>query len=222
MKTLRILGDSIMKGIQFCPESGRYETLNSIDFESATGMNVENYSKFGCTVPKCLSFARRIFIKNPQCNYVLMDLGGNDSDYDWAEICKTPDQTHLPYTYILDFITGYQSLVRLIREYGACPVMTTLPQLDSQRYIDWTCQRQNLDRDKLMSWLGDIEKVTLNQYLYSETAAHIARANGIELIDLRSAFNSEASPSELMGPDGIHPNDRGQTIIRRCISQYFS
>ena len=222
MKTIRLIGDSVLKGFQYSLEKGRHVTDCSIDYERATGMNVENLGKFGCTVSKGLEYTRRVFEKNPDCDWVLADFGGNDSDFNWAEIAANPYIAHDPKTVIPVFYLDYCALVRHVQEYGSRIVLTTLPPLCSEGYIDWTVKTQNLDRNGIMTWLnGDIERVRVYHYLYSEMVKTVSRDCGVPLIDLRSAFEAAGKPSELMGPDGIHPNEKGQKIIEACIERFF-
>ncbi|MCR5761426.1 MAG: SGNH/GDSL hydrolase family protein [Sphaerochaetaceae bacterium] len=224
--TLRVIGDSILKGIQPNMESGRYETVNNIDFEGATGMTVENFSKFGCTVSKGFDFAKRLFEKSPKCTYVLMDFGGNDSDYDWASIASDPYSekgTYNPKTEPGLFLSTYSSLVDYVKSFGCEPILMTLPPIVPKRYLKWTCEKQDLEYENILTWLDqDLGRVSRTQKAYSDIASALAAFKNIKCIDINGAFNMTGTSESYMSVDGIHPNDAGQKLIHTCIRQTFS
>lgn len=223
--TLRVIGDSILKGIQPNMESGRYETVNTIDFEGATGMVVENFSKFGCTVLKGFEFTKRLFEKDPQCSYVLMDFGGNDSDYDWEAISLDPyrETPHDPKTDPGLFLSTYSSLVDYVKSFGCKPILMTLPPIIPKRYLKWTCEKKNLNYENIMIWLDqDLGRVSKTQKAYSDIVSALAAFKNIGCIDVNGAFTATGSPESYMSVDGIHPNTAGQHLIHNCIRQSFS
>lgn len=224
--TLRIIGDSILKGIQPDMESGRYETVNKIDFEGATGMAVENFSKFGCTVVKGFEFAKKLFTKDPNCSYVLMDFGGNDSDYDWSAISSDPSSEKAVYGPRTDpalFLSTYSDLVDYVCSYGCTPVLMTLAPIVPHRYLSWVCKKQGLEFSNIMDWLGqDISRVSRTQRAYSDIVCALAAFKNIRCIDINRAFRDTGTPESYMSADGIHPNDAGQSLIHDCIRQSFS
>ncbi|MCR4676302.1 MAG: SGNH/GDSL hydrolase family protein [Sphaerochaetaceae bacterium] len=224
--TLRVIGDSILKGIQPNPESGRYETVDNLDFEGATGMPVENFSKFGCTVTKGFEYIKRLFSRNPVSSYVLMDFGGNDSDFDWAAISSDPaseNGEHKPKTDPAEYLSVYGQLIDFVRECGSTPILMTLPPIVSDRYLNWTCEKQNLSYDNIMAWLNnDIGRVNRTQKAYSDIAGALAGFKNVKCIDVNSAFLETGCPEDYMCEDGIHPNNAGQKLIHSCIRQSFS
>lgn len=223
--TLRVIGDSILKGIQPNMESGRYETVNNIDFEGATGMPVENFSKFGCTVLKGFDFAKRLFQKDPHCSYVLMDFGGNDSDYDWAAIASDPfrSESHDPNTDPGLFLSTYSCLVDYVMSFGCTPVLMTLPPIIPKRYLKWTCEKKNLNYENILLWLDqDLGRVSRTQKAYSDIASALASFKNIRCIDVNGAFAATGTPESYMSIDGIHPNNAGQKLIHSCVRQAFS
>ena len=84
-------------------------------------------------------------------------------------------------------IGNYDTMVTVLRESGATPVIATIPP----RYSD-------------DPYLAELHTV-LNQRIRRFT-----RDAGVYLVDVEAAF---ADRPELMLPDGIHPNDAGTAVI---------
>ena len=84
-----ILGDSITKGVMFDSQRNRYtiakENLGK-QITQVIGNSVTNLSKFGCTVTDGLARFEKQKDALQDCRTVLMNFGGNDSDFLWQEI----------------------------------------------------------------------------------------------------------------------------------------
>ena len=100
---VQIYGDSILKGVQLDQANQKYILPKKNNLErwgKHLSLSVQNYSKFGCTVEKGFQIVRRQLAKwkkaegsNP---VVLLEYGGNDSDYDWTQINADPTGTTIP------------------------------------------------------------------------------------------------------------------------------
>ena len=60
------------------------------------------------------------------------------------------------------------------------------------------------------------------QKSYSDAVRGISCNREVPLIDVRSAFEDHPRPESLMCADGIHPNGRGQRVIRECFEAFIS
>lgn len=82
-----ILGDSIAKGVVFDARRNRYaiakENLGK-QIAQVTGCSVSNLSKFGSTVTDGLARFEKQKDALQDCKTVLMNFGGNDSDFSMA------------------------------------------------------------------------------------------------------------------------------------------
>lgn len=99
MKTVSIWGDSVLKGIILDNESLKYNIFkdNSIDQVSRkTGLNFKNNSKFGMTVLKAFDLLKKSILRNPASDFTVVELGGNDCDFDWQAISENPLAEHNP------------------------------------------------------------------------------------------------------------------------------
>ena len=92
-----------------------------------------NYAKFGCTVTKGLELVKKHLDKIPDYDYIVLEFGGNDCDFDWAEVSKAPTAPQRSKTPLHSFIGTYREMIRLIRENGGVPVLLSLPPIDAER-----------------------------------------------------------------------------------------
>lgn len=223
---LCILGDSVLKGIQWDEASSRHVTRNELGWEEIAdraGMKVENLSKFGCTVTKAWDFVQKRMSNGLlKCmpDMVVMDFGGNDSDFNWKAVSERPLDVHDPNTDISTFIGTYETMLDAMVKNGVKPVITTLVPVQSERYFEWFCRNMSLDRASVMSWLGAVERIEHFQLTYSEAVQGIAAGREIPLVDIRKAFEGEKG-SDLMCADGIHPNTNGQHLIHECFDAFM-
>ena len=135
-----ILGDSIAQGVLFDAQRNRYaiakENLGK-KITQACGYSVTNLSKFGSTVTDGLARFEKQKDALQDCKTVLMNFGGNDSDFLWQEISATPDQPHKPKTSIDIFEQTDLKLIERARKRGLTPILLNLPPVDHARYFAW-------------------------------------------------------------------------------------
>lgn len=214
-RKIEVFGDSILKGIQINPQNMRYHVDNNIDIagiEATHSLSIRNFSKFGCTVTKGLSLIeKRLKTDEAFCDAIIMDYGGNDCDYNWKEVAERPDDEHLPNTPLDIFIDTYQKIIKLLKEKGIRPILTTLPPLDAQRFFDWFCN--GLNKANVLKWLEGVESIYRWQEHYSRTVEKIAAETNTLLVDVRGAFLNHGRVKRFLCEDGTHPNTEGQKII---------
>lgn len=215
---ITLYGDSILKGILL--ENGKY-TINrewEEKFAGLYGARIQNRSRFGCTIRKALAQIRKDAAKTYEAGEIaLLEFGGNDCDYNWDEIAASPETDHACKTPPEEFREEYREAIRLIRASGRTPVLLTLPPIHSERYLRFIC-RDGLSRERILSWLGDVESIYRWQEKYSKMVSEIAGQEQAALIDLREAFLRDGRvPEELLCADGIHPSRSGQGLIFRTL-----
>lgn len=225
IKRLKLYGDSILKGVQLNFQNKKYSVDNRIGFaeiEAQYGVEIENCSRFGCTVTKGAQLLQKALDGGLQCDAVLMDFGGNDCDFKWESISNNPNAEHLPNTPIQTFTETYKNMIRALKGREILPILTTLPPIDPERYFNWFCQGGELNRGNILQWLGDITTIYRYQERYSRQIEKIAEEENCPLIDLRGAFLENRKIGAFLCQDGIHPNTEGQRIIGRAIAGFFS
>lgn len=209
-----IFGDSILKGVRY--EDGAYRVDHSWQtlFSERFKIPVENFSRFGNTIGKAMQALRRSCTLHAGGKEIaLLELGGNDCDYNWSEISDNPEGIYHCRTVPEQFSASYREAISLLRESGREPVVLTLPPIHSERYLDFICSR-GPSRNNLLKWLGKASEIAMWQKTYSCLVRQIAREEGVRLIDLRGRFPAEETALEgLLGPDGIHPSAEGQKLI---------
>lgn len=226
MKTVHsvgIWGDSVMKGVVYDEDKGKYSLLpeNGADRASRKlGLTLLNRSRMGCTVTKGLSLLKKD-LQKPEagCDAAIIEFGGNDCDYDWERVAAAPEQEHQPRTPLPQFMAGLREMVSLIRQKGMEPVMMTLPPIDAQRYFHFFT-RSGLSRENVLHWLGDVQHIYRWHERYSLAVSRVARECGCPLADVRDAFLAERAPSDLLCIDGIHPNEKGHALIERVLESF--
>ncbi|MTI96437.1 MAG: SGNH/GDSL hydrolase family protein [Firmicutes bacterium] len=216
-----VFGDSIGKGVVLHPDQGRYELIkmNVGKLLGVQELKVTNYSRFGCTVSKGLSIIKKHGCELARFTSVFLELGGNDCDFAWNEVAKDPQRQHAPKTPLSEFKRLYRQVIELIRDNGGNPVILTLPPLEPWRFFDWVFR--GLDKDNILKWLGDVDMIYRWQELYNVEVMLLAAKLSVPIIDIRSAFLKCKNYSDLLCPDGIHPNNEGYNLIYKTIAAQY-
>lgn len=225
MKRIRIaaLGDSLTKGVVLT-DRNRYSVLENsfIDmiarkFEA----DIDNYGRFGCTV----GFADRVIARHAQMisssDYVFLEYGGNDCDFDWGKIADHPLEEHKPKTVLESFKEQFVALIGKIRSFGAVPVIVSLPPIDSESYFDFLSRSMDdLQKRNVLDWLGgDVDIISRWHESYNKELFNIASLTHTHIIDITSPFvDYEGDLKTLYCLDGIHPNAEGHKLIADTIS----
>ena len=133
MKSVCVFGDSLAKGVVLDSIKNRYTFLKDSFLSlvsQKTGINFTNYSKFGCDIKR----GRDIFLKHKEelCNYdfIFIEFGGNDCNFDWKNISEHPDEVHQPQTPLDEFENTYRGIVSDIMALNAHPVSVSYTHLD--------------------------------------------------------------------------------------------
>lgn len=220
--SLCMLGDSLAKGVIVDSAKKNYTFLKECFvnlFSAATGIVVDNFSKFGCTVTKGLEIARRYGDKLKGYDYVVLEFGGNDSNFNWREISERPRDLHMPATPLGEFEEKYKVLVDQVRESGGRPLMLNLPPVDGQRFFDWVSR--NLNRENILRWLyGDVNTISRWHAGYNDAVCRVAAEKKVPLIDIRSIFTGKGKLTDYYCIDGMHLNAKGHKIVTERICAY--
>ena len=214
-------GDSIMKGVVFDGIRGRYTFLkNSFAniFGMNTGIKVDNYAKFGCTIAVGKKLVEKHTAELSGYEYTVLEFGGNDCDFDWAAVSGHPDDVHMAKTPIDDFEALYSDVIENVAASGSKPVLFSLPPLNANRYFSWISK--GLNAENILHWLGDVEHIYRWHEMYNLVVVKLASVKRIPLIDIRRAFLETRNYISLYCEDGIHPNEAGHALISEVIKGY--
>jgi len=209
-----VYGDSILKGVLY--ENGKYVLDRSWERRLAErfGLRITNRSRFGSTLPKALARIEKDSETPAEGEEVaLLEFGGNDCDFDWAAVSDAPEAEHECRTPPSLFLDCYRRAVRLLRDSGRIPVLTSLPPINAELYLGFLC-RGGLSRENIVRWLGDVQLIYRWQENYSQMVEQLAREENVSLIDLRRPFlQDRRRPDALLCSDGIHPSRLGQELL---------
>ena len=220
-RVISIFGDSILKGVRMLAGTTRYGTTNDIDLESIAKQHdwvLDNRSRFGCTIQKGEMLLNRQLEKGEPPAAVLLEYGGNDADFHWNEVSARPFDEHQPNTPLPVFTETLRRMVFTLRAHGVKPVLSTLPPICSERYLDWIT-RDGLSKENILTWLGDANAIYRYQENYSRAIERLAGELNCFLVDLRSAFLEKRVLLPYLCADGIHPSDAGQKLIHDVLSE---
>ena len=225
MGKVSVFGDSILKGVQVENAGGKYVVNDSLGFSSIAsqaGLSVENFSKFGCTITKAWAYIQKMFSRI-DADIVFMDFGGNDCDFDWDAVSKSPLNIHKPKTDYYDFVSTYNTVVDYIKEKRRLPIVATLVPVQPEMYLNHICKTRRVDRKSIHRWMqNDVCRLENLQKSYSDAVKGISCNREVPLLDIRSAFEDYSRPESLLCSDGIHPNLKGQRVIRDCFQAFIS
>ena len=220
------LGDSIIKGVlvQSEGERSRYSLADKSIVECCAeklGGESLNLGKMGCTIEAGERILNRCLDKMSGAQYVLLEYGGNDSDYNWQEIAEAPEKEHFPRTRLEVFEQVYERVINKIKAMGAIPLVLSLPPMDAERYFAFFSQKwEEGFRANVMRWLGGSTNTIMSGHeLYNLATMRVAQRKGAQWIDVTSELLKDHNYRAYLCDDGIHPNERGQRMIAEAVLQ---
>ena len=226
IKTVGILGDSIARGVIWDEIAGKYKLLKESAatlFGSSNQIFVKNYSKFGCTTQKALQLLPDILQKEASGEIVLLELGGNDCDFDWESVLQEPlSMQHVPNVPFADFKKNISSIIEQILSTGKRPVVMTLPPIDAEKYFNWIVRGCTERAQKLLAYLGDKSLIYRHQELYANALEKIAMTYNLSIVPVREALLQLHKYSDYLCLDGIHLNSKGHAFMKSVCDHTYN
>ena len=218
-----VVGDSITRGVVYDEDKGRYIFLKECFVNLVSkklSCDVKNVSKYGATVEHGIVTLDK-YLAEYQPDVVLIEFGGNDSDYDWTDVEKNPEIDHQPRVLFERYIEVISDMVNEIRSAGKLSVLCTPPPVDDARYFEWFTKGDEKAKNNVLKWLKNVSRIHWQQEKYSAGVSALAEKLGTHLIDIRREILTKSQIfSELMCRDGIHPNIKGHAVIAECITRF--
>ncbi len=215
-----IFGDSVSKGVIFDSALKKYTLLRDCfvnRIKRSFPVIIKNYSRFGYTITKGMELMRRHMSELVGYDYTVLEFGGNDCDFNWAEVSAKPDEEHQPKTPVGLFERKYKELIAQVRTCGSRPILLTLPPIDADRYFKWISK--GLNPGAILKWLSDVEHIYRWHERYNLAVCQVAQECDVPVIDISSAFLEEHHYQLFLCEDGIHPNEDGHRLISRVIGE---
>lgn len=231
LREIILWGDSVMRGVIYDESKQRYALAPDNSAEAASralGIPLRNRARMGCTVVKGLSLMRKDLAGEEEGEgkneAALLEFGGNDCDFDWAQVAAAPEEKHQPRTPLDAFTRRLYEMIELVRGRGMRPVLVTLPPVHAERYLSFICRPvgdgKGLNRDRIMAWLGDVQFIYRWHERYNNAVLQIAGEAGCPIADVRSAFLEEHHYEDRLCADGIHPNEKGYALIEQALEDF--
>lgn len=221
---ITLFGDSVGKGI--CTDNGKIEIIknNAVALLNKNyGLNINNRSVYGLSLKKFAD--RKIMDKyietlpDDKDNVAVLELGGNDADYDWKKVVASFDSPHHPKTTVAEFGDDLNEIVNKLNRAKVKTYFCTITPISSERYFYNVISKIVNGQTVLDFFHGDINTIYRHHEIFSDVLLRVAIKNDIELIDLRRAFLQSEFFGDLMCSDGIHPNEKGQYLIYNTVTQ---
>lgn len=223
-KKITLFGDSIPKGLYL--EGNKIMRIKRCavnTVEETLQIKIDSRSAFGQTLGKCCKkemFSDFFKSADPSADILAVSLGGNDCDYDWAEVAKDPFGYHLPKTPLPLFEELLEHLIETAARTGVATVFTSLPPIDSERYFrNVICA--HADGEEVMKFFcGDVTNIARHQESYNAAVMKSALSAGAAFIDFRTEFLMKPDFLDYLSEDGIHPNQKGHDLIADCVIRF--
>lgn len=217
-KKITVFGDSIGKGV--FTDGGKIEVLkdNAVRlFSDWSGYEIDNRSGYGQSLKRLTEkgvMDRFIADANPTVkNVVVLELGGNDADFDWKAVASAPEEAHFPKTMVEEFSGMYADLLTKLRCAGIETIVCTIVPISSERYFDNVISKM-VDGNRVLEYFrGDVNTIHRHQEMFNNEILKNAFRTGTEVVDLRREFLNTNEFESLICRDGIHPNAVGQKKI---------
>jgi len=134
-----VSGDSISRGVIYDELKGKY-TVCANCFVALVQKRLKgivyNASRFGNTLTRGIGRLGKDLDKDHP-DIVLIEYGGNDCDFAWAEVAAHPELAHEPQTDLALFEDTLTDTIATLKGRDIVPVLMTLPPLNADSYIRW-------------------------------------------------------------------------------------
>jgi lysophospholipase L1-like esterase len=214
-----------LKGVVFDEIAGKYKFIKESAanlFGLANQVTINNHSKFGCTTARALQSLPAVLGRDTASEIILLELGGNDCDYDWEAVCRNPHDAHQPNVLFSDFKKNLSAIIEQIIKVGKRPVVMTLPPIDAEKYFNWIVGNCREKADRLLSFIGDKSTIYRHQEMYATALERIALKYNLHTVNLRETLLGIRKYSEYLCLDGIHLNAMGQQLIKQVCDKTYN
>lgn len=220
MKEIYAFGDSVLKGIIL--DNDKYKvSKNSFSniCKNTLGVSIVNKAKFGSTVNTGDKSLSKNLNNAKDADYIIFEFGGNDCDFNWAEISQDPEKEHKPNSTIQDFRKIYTKLIDQGKKIAKQVVLLSLPPIDAKNYFSKISE--GLNPKNILKWMNNnVQFISDWHERYNLETFKMAIQNKVAIIDVTSRFLEHSDYSKFLCDDGIHPNEQGHMIIAEAIKEH--
>lgn len=157
----------------------------------------------------CLELEDEVLKLKP--NYVVLEIGGNDSNFNWKEVSDYPDKDHKPVATPTEFRDNLISILDKLEQEKITVILLTPPPLAEEKYFSL-----------LKGYFGDSISPHIQQKggianfhkQYVDVIREVAEERELFLIDIYQEFeNIPDYKVDLIGKDGLHPSEKGYKLM---------
>lgn len=216
-----VFGDSVAKGVVYDEVKKKYRFLKESFvnlFSKEENIEIKNYAKFGCTVIKGEQILNKNLGALKNYEYVILEFGGNDCNFNWDAVSKNPNIDHQPQVPIEIFKEEYKKVIRTVKAQGCKPILLSLPPLSANRFFNWISK--GLSKENIMKFLGNKEYIYRWHEMYNSTIFDLAQEEKVEILDIRKVFLPYRNYEQFLCIDGMHPNEKGHQLINDALLDY--
>lgn len=147
-------------------------------------------------------------------NYVLLNVGGNDCNFNWQEVAESPNSNHEPIVPVQQYMENIKQMVTKMKQSNITPILITLPPLDPVRYYKFIADKYGTTISHWISCCGGIEHW---HSLYNLQLNKLIEQFNLPNIDVRTALKKEGNATDFISDDGIHLNADGYRKMSEVI-----
>lgn len=220
MEKVFAFGDSIMKGVIY--DGNAYHTTEGCFaslLASEHGLDLVNCAKMGHTILEGMDIFNKRKKQISPGDIILLEYGGNDCDFYWANVGEYPQRDHFPKTDLTEFRESYCRLINMIKGIGARPILFSLPPLESSRYFHFLSKPLGEpSTTNIIKWMkGSVEFLSNWHEQYNLAVFQVAIKTGAPIVDISSPMLSVGDYYRYICQDGIHPNEDGHRLMYEFI-----
>lgn len=219
-----VAGDSISKGVSYDAVRGRHVLLREgfcTQVAQFLKPAVENISRFGCKSGELVSSLRAKLTQGEKPSLVLLEVGGNDCDFDWDAVARDPLSPHQPNTPLPEYEKNLLEIVTTVQEAGSQPILCDLPPIDADRYFRFFTRGEPERASCILQFLGSVGRIYWWHERYNAVVERVAQTTKTPLILLRASMLEDEDYRVCVSDDGLHPNARGHERLAQTTLGYI-
>ena len=217
-------GDSLTRGVSVVKGRLRIVKENYPAFlqellsqQEEDNVTVINKGVFNDTSDLLLSRLEKDVI-NEHPDYTIIEVGGNDCNFNWKEVGENPDKEHQANVSLDRYLENINMIVTRLQESGVTPIIATLPPLDPVRYYQTISKQSTSSVGNWISKMGGIEHW---HGMYNYHLNNLADELSIAKIDVRSAIKKAGDLVQLISDDGIHLTKKGYRAFSEAVYNFM-
>ncbi len=226
---ITVFGDSIGKGVYTEGDKTGILRNSAVKlFEKEYNIEIDNRSAYGQTLKKFKArnnlekYLEGLDRSENALNIAVIELGGNDADFKWAEVGKNPHGKHNSVTDVEDFSRTYGDMIQRLKAENVKVVTCTIVPISSKRYFNNVISKI-ADKDGVLEFFnGDFDTIHRHQEMFNNEILKNSYLYGAKVIDIRKNFLNSTDFESLMCMDGIHPNADGQSEIYGAVEEFLA